>query len=53
MMAGWGIAIAAVLLLIAPAPRMAFALAALAVEALGFVLAARSFAARSRTRMDA
>jgi hypothetical protein len=42
LLAGWGIALAAVILLRTAAPRGAFILAGVAVECVGMVLVARS-----------
>jgi hypothetical protein len=49
MLAGWAIAVTAVLLLRTPAAKTAFVLAGLGIEALGFVLAARAHVPRRRT----
>ena len=52
MVAGWTIAVAAVLLLRTAGLESAFAFAALAVEALGFVLIARSHLRHKGERFD-
>jgi hypothetical protein len=49
MLAGWAIAVAAVLLLRTPTPKTAFVLSGLGIEVLGFVLAARAHVPRRRT----
>jgi len=50
--AGWGLVIAAVILLAAAGPRTAFVLAGFAVEMLGLVLLARSHMPPARRRED-
>jgi len=42
LLAGWGLALSAVILLSSAAPRAAFALAGVAVELLGLVLVVRA-----------
>lgn len=42
LLAGWGLVLAALVLLAAPAPRTAFVLAGVGVEALGLTLVFRS-----------
>jgi hypothetical protein len=42
ILAGWGIVVTAVLLLRAPAAKTMFVLAGIAIEVLGFILAARA-----------
>jgi hypothetical protein len=42
LLSGWGIALTAVILLRAPAPRSAFIVAGMAIEGAGLVLVARS-----------
>jgi hypothetical protein len=42
LLAGWGLAVAAVVLLAAAAPRAAFVLAGVGVEVMGLVLVIRS-----------
>jgi hypothetical protein len=50
--AGWGLVIAAVILLAAAGPRTAFVLAGLGVEMLGLVLLTRSHVPPRRRRED-
>lgn len=51
LLAGWGLVLAAVGMLKSASPRTAFVLAGVAVEALGFVLTARShLSAREESR---
>ncbi len=45
MLAGWGLVLAALAMLAAPAPRAAFVLAGCGVEILGLTLAALSYRA--------
>jgi hypothetical protein len=50
LLAGWGIVLAAMVLLAQPAPRVGFVLAGIGVEALGLVLVARSHLVPRRDR---
>ena len=50
LLAGWGIVLAALALLTAEAPRVAFVLAGIGVEALGLFLFARSHLGPPRER---
>jgi hypothetical protein len=52
MFAGWLIALSAVLLLRAAGPQNAFVVAALAIEALGLVLLARTHLSHRGERLD-
>ncbi|HEX3685426.1 MAG TPA: hypothetical protein VHU83_23025 [Bryobacteraceae bacterium] len=52
MLAGWGIVVTAVLLLRTPVAKTAFVLAGIAIEVVGFVLAARAHLPRG-ARNDA
>jgi hypothetical protein len=50
LLAGWGLVLAALVLLAQPAPRAGFVLAGVGVEALGLVLVVRSHLVPRRDR---
>ena len=53
MLAGWGVVLAAVLMLRSEASKTVFAIAGIAIEGLGFLIAARAHIPARGTRRDA